>query len=324
MLSAIHETFGDPSKVLKMEERPLPEPGPGEIRIRTGLAAIHNHDLLTVAGTYGYKPPLPAIGGSEAMGVVDALGEGVSEFQVGQRVAASGRGTWAQFYIAKAAGAVPLPNAIADETAAQLIAMPMSAMFLLDFVNAHPGSWLVQNAATGAVAKVLAKVAQKRGVNVVNLVRRDEAVAELEALGIKNAVSTAGENWKAQVADITGGAPIHAAIDGVGGPGAADLCAICGPGATIVSFGLMSGKPMEIPPAQLIFRDITVKGFWLAKLLPEAPKEKVAALMGELIGLIASGDVTLQVDGIYDLADIAKAAEAAGKGKREGKVLVRG
>ncbi|MEI2386352.1 zinc-binding dehydrogenase [Breoghania sp. JC706] len=324
MLSAIHETFGEPSKVLKVEERPLPEPGAGEIRVKTGLAAIHNHDLLTVAGTYGYKPPLPALAGSEAMGTVDAVGEGVTGFKIGQRVAASGRGTWAQFYIARAAGAVPLPDTIPDETAAQLIAMPMSAMFLLDFVHARPGDWIVQNAATGAVAKVLAKVAAKRGVNVVNLVRRDEAVAELAALGIGNAVSTASEDWKRQVADIAGGAPIHAAIDGVAGPDAADLCAICAPGATVVSFGLMSGKPMEIPPAQLIFRDITVRGFWLAKLLPEAPKEKVAGLIGELMGLIASGDVTLQVDGIYDLADIAKAAEAAGKGKRGGKVLVRG
>ncbi len=324
MRSAIHETFGNPAEVLTVEDRPLPEPGPGEVRVKMRLASIHNHDLLTISGDYGYKPPLPAVAGSEATGVIDALGEGVEGLKIGQRVAATGRGTWADYFIAKAPGVVLLPDAVDDETAAQLVAMPMSAMFLLDFVHAHPGDWIVQNAATGAVAKVLATVAQTRGVNVINLVRRDEAVAELAALGIRNAVSTSAANWKEQVEAITEGAPIKAAIDGVGGPQAADLCAICGNGATVVSFGLMSGEPMEIPSGQLIFRGIEVKGFWLAKLLPEAPKPKVAALMGELVGLIASGKLTLQVDAIYDLADVARAAEAAMQGQRIGKVLIRG
>eukprot|EP01035_Chromulina_nebulosa_P016348 gene16348-21670_t len=96
MQSAIHSQFGTPSEVLTLADSPTPEPAAGEIRIRMRLAAIHNHDLLTVAGTYGYKPPLPAIGGSEATGTVDALGPGVDGFQIGQRVAVSGvHGTWA-------------------------------------------------------------------------------------------------------------------------------------------------------------------------------------------------------------------------------------
>ncbi|MDJ0930139.1 alcohol dehydrogenase catalytic domain-containing protein [Breoghania sp.] len=279
MLCAIHGTFGTPSEVLTVAERPLPEPGPGEIRVKTGLAAIHNHDQLTVASTYGYKPALPEIGGSEAMGTIDALGEGVNGLEIGQWVAATRRGTWAQYYIAggrRRAASQRDSRRDGGPTHRHADERAVPAQFRA----CASRRLIVQNTATGAVAKVLAKVAQKRGVNVVNLVRRGEA-----------------------------------------GAAAANLCAICALGATVVSFGLMSGKRMEVPPAQLIFRDITIKGFWLAKLLPEAPKEKVAGLIGELMGLIASGDVTLQVDGIFDLADIA---EAAGKGKREDKVLVRG
>ena len=77
MRAAQYSSFGDPSDVLAVAEAALPEPGPGEVRIRTVLASIHNHDLLTVRGLYGYKPTLPAIGGSEALGVVDAVGDGV-------------------------------------------------------------------------------------------------------------------------------------------------------------------------------------------------------------------------------------------------------
>ena len=92
MRSAIHERFGDPAEVLAPGESPLPEPGKGEVRVRMRLAPIHNHDLFTIRGQYGWKPTLPAIGGSEGCGVVDAVGEGVEGFAKGQRVnAASGR-----------------------------------------------------------------------------------------------------------------------------------------------------------------------------------------------------------------------------------------
>jgi NADPH:quinone reductase-like Zn-dependent oxidoreductase len=97
MRSAIHTTFGEPADVLELGDRPAPQPGAGEVRIKTSLAPIHNHDLWTIRGRYGYKPELPAIGGSEAVGIVDALGEGVEGVTVGQRVAvASVHGTWAE------------------------------------------------------------------------------------------------------------------------------------------------------------------------------------------------------------------------------------
>src|SRR5690606_9115999 len=113
---------------------PVPEPAAGEVRVRMRLAPIHNHDLWTIRGQYGYKPRLPAIGGSEGHGVVDAIGEGVEGLHVGQRVtAASGRGTWAEYFVASAKMVIPMPDAIADELAAQLVAMPLSALMLLEF-----------------------------------------------------------------------------------------------------------------------------------------------------------------------------------------------
>jgi NADPH:quinone reductase-like Zn-dependent oxidoreductase len=77
MRAIVHHRFGEPSDVLGVEDVPLPEPGPGEVRIRVTASPIHNHDLWTIRGTYGFKPKLPARAGTEAVGVVDALGEGV-------------------------------------------------------------------------------------------------------------------------------------------------------------------------------------------------------------------------------------------------------
>src|SRR3978361_2400525 len=98
MRSVIFEQFGEPAKVLTLTERPMPEPGPGQVRVRMVLSPIHNHDLMIIAGKYGYKPPLPAVPGTEAVGVVEALGEGVTNLKVGQRVCGGGSQMWAEYF----------------------------------------------------------------------------------------------------------------------------------------------------------------------------------------------------------------------------------
>ncbi|MBB3950176.1 alcohol dehydrogenase catalytic domain-containing protein [Aureimonas jatrophae] len=190
MRSLVFDRFGDPAEVLSLSEREPPAPGPGEARLRMVLSPIHNHDLMTIAGTYGHKPPLPAVGGTEALGIVEALGDGVDHLRVGQRVTGGARQTWADRYLVDARQARPVPDAIADETACQLIAMPLSARMLLATLGLGRGDWLVQNSANGAVGRLVSRFAAEQGINVLGLVRRDAAVDELAAVGITRVVST--------------------------------------------------------------------------------------------------------------------------------------
>lgn len=324
MLSALHRTFGDPAEVLTPADSPRPEPGEGEVRIRTILSPIHNHDLWTVRGQYGYKPELPAIGGSEAVGIVDALGPGVTGIAPGARVAAAGvHETWAEYFLAPAKSLVPLPDAIPDEAAAQLIAMPFSAIALLDFLGVDTGDWVIQNTANGAVGKTLAMLAAARGIHVVNLVRRDEGVDELASLGIANAVSTASAGWKERVQEITGGAPIRAAVDSIGGDASGDLMHLLGDNGLLVSFGSMAGEPMRIPSGATIFKQAVVKGFWGAKVSADMAPEKRAALIGELMRLVASGELKLPVEAVFGLDRIKDAVAASLTPGKIGKVLLR-
>ena len=134
MRSLIHRSFGEFAEVLEQAEMPQPEPKAGQVRLKVILSPIHNHDIWTVRGSYGYKPELPAIGGSEAVGIIDALGEGVTGFELGQRVSAAGiHGSWAEYCLAPAGALIPLPEAIPDELAAQLIAMPLSSFNVAGF-----------------------------------------------------------------------------------------------------------------------------------------------------------------------------------------------
>ena len=324
MRAALHARFGDPASVLSEGQADLPEPGPGEVRIRTVLAPIHNHDLWTVRGQYGYKPTLPAVGGSEALGSIDALGEGVEGLTLGQRVAAASvHGTWAEAFIAPARMVIPMPDTIADETAAQLIAMPLSALMLLEFLQVERGKWIVQNTANGAVGKTLAMLASARGVNVANLVRRDDGVAELEALGIANVFSTASEGWQGAVRARLGDALATAAVDSIGGTASGELMGLLGEGGTLVSFGSMTGEPMQIPSGDVIFKQATVKGFWGSKVSQAMAVDDKRRLVGELLQRASAGELRLPVQAVYPLGQIADAAAASLAGGRTGKVLLR-
>src|SRR5690349_19278198 len=116
MRAVTHPVFGEPADVLETTETPDPTPGAGEVRVRLLASPIHNHDLWTIRGTYGFKPELPARAGTEAVGVIEELGEGVENLQVGQRVATGGTfGVWAEQFVARAAGLIPVPEGLPDE-----------------------------------------------------------------------------------------------------------------------------------------------------------------------------------------------------------------
>ncbi len=320
-----YKAFGDPAEVLVSGERPMPEPGPGEIRVRMTLSPIHNHDLWTIRGSYGVKPPLPAIGGTEAAGVVDALGAGVTNVNVGQRIMAAGlTDSWAEYFLMKAQRAIPLPDSVPDELGCQLIAMPISALMALDDLGVKPGEWLIQNAATGAVGKTIAMICQARGINVINVVRRDAGVGELEALGISNNVSTQDPGWMDKVKMFPGSDPILYAIDSVGAKESGQLMSLLGEGATLMSFGTMSGGNMEISSGDLIFKQAKVVGFWGAKRSGKTAPADFVRMIGELITLASNGQLNLPVEDIFGLEEGAKAAAASMEPGRKGKVLIRG
>lgn len=324
MKSAIHATFGEPADVLVFGQSAMPQPGSDQVRIKTILSPIHNHDLWTVRGSYGYKPELPAIGGTEAVGTIDALGEGVTGLTIGKRVAvASVHGTWAEYFLAPAASLVPVPDAISDEAAAQLIAMPFSAIALLEYLEVKSGDWVIQNTANGAVGKTLAMLATTRGINVVNLVRRDAGINELAALGISNAVSTASEGWQNRVREITKGAALRAAVDSIGGKASGELLALLGENGLLVSFGTMAGEPMTLSSGDLIFKQAVVKGFWGSKISAAMPGATKARLIGELLRLVAGGELKLPVEAVFSLDHISDAVRASLGAGKAGKVLLK-
>jgi len=315
MKAATYTNFGEPADVLEIKDVARPDPKAGEVLVRTILSPIHNHDLWTIRGTYGYKPELPALGGSEAVGVIEAVGDGVDAAMIGKRIVNAGKiGTWADYFTAPAAGVA---------AGAQLLAMPFSALALLEFLNVKAGDWVVQTAANGAVGKIFADLARARGIRTVNLVRRAEAVAELEALGMENVLSTGQAGWQKRAREIVGKDGAQAAIDSVGGSIAADLADLLGVNGLLVVFGTATGVPLEPRAGSMITNHLTVKGFWGSRVISEMPAEEKTRLITELVTLAARGKLHLPSGGEFSLDNVVDAVKASLTPGRSGKILIR-
>ena len=213
--------------------------------------------------------------------------------------------------------------AISDETAAQLVSMPFSALALLDSLDLEPGDWMVQNTANGAVGKLVAQFAPARGIHVLGLVRRDAGIDELSALGIHHIVSTESADWRARAAEVLDGAEPRAAVDSIGGKAAGELLSLLGEGGTLVSFGAMGSGLLQISSGDLIFKQATVKGFWASTVSRTMDAATRGALFGELLQRVGSGDVPLPVEAVYPFEQARDAAAASAVPGRAGKILLR-
>lgn len=312
-----------PQDVIGVVERDTPAPAPGEALVDVLAAPINPSDVLTLTGDYGQLPPLPAVGGNEGVGRVAALGEGVDGLRVGQVVLLPiGCGTWATHVLAKAAALMPLPAGVDPVQLAMITVNPPTARLLLsEFGDLAEGDWVLQNAANSAVGGYLVQLAHRRGLKTVNVVRREGARASVEAVG-GDVVLVDGDDLADRVREATGGADIRLAIDAVGGMATERLAQSLAAGGTVVNYGMMGGEACAMSPASLIFRGITLRGFWLAWWFRKADPATRAALFTELAGLIADGTLSARVQATYGIDDIRAAVAAAAAGERDGKIVV--
>lgn len=324
MKRAQYTTRGpNPQASIEAVEFSLPELVSGQTLVQVLAAPINPSDVLTLTGVYGMLPPLPAVGGNEGVGKVVALGPDTKGPAIGQTVLLPvGCGTWSSHIVADAKTLMPLPN---DADPLQLAMMtvnpPTASLMLSEFVHLQPGEWVIQNAANSAVGTYLMQIAKARGLKTVNIVRRESAVAGvLEAGG--DVVLVDGEQLAKRVAEATGGAKIRLGIDAVGGQSTDHLATSLAEGGVLVNYGAMSGEPCQISPASFVFRDVTLRGFWLSKWFIKSSPESRMVVFGEIAQLIASGKLKTRIQATYSIEQIKEAVAAAAAGEREGKILL--
>jgi len=316
--------FGPPEEVAEIIEVDEPgAPGPGRVNVRVLASPINPADLLNMEGRYGAElPPLPQTQGAEGVGRVAAIGEGVTNVAVGDLVTPPARGMWREMVQGPAAGLTALPAEADLLQLSMLRANPATAWLMLkDYVDLQPGDWVIQNAANSAVGRHVIRLAKSQGWKTVNVVRRAELVDELMEIGA-DSVLVDGDDLADRVSEVTGGTLPRLGIDAIGGAAIQRLARSTGDGGTVVNYGLLSGEPLMIDARETVFRDITVRGFWLAPWFGKTDPKEIGATYAFLGRLVADGTLHIPVEATYPLSQVKDAVAHAAREGRSGKIII--
>lgn len=324
MLAAELTAIGPAHDVVRTIEIDEPAaPAADEIVVRISACSINPADLLLIEGKYAALPEVPSRLGIEGVGTVEAVGSAVSHLAPGDVVMSLGRTNWAHKVVLKGTQAVKLPDDTDVEQAAMLKVNGATAFRMLrDYVDLRPGKWVIQDAANSGVGINLIRLAAAEGIRTVNVVRRAELIEPLMDLGA-DVVVVDGDELVAHVRDATGGAEIKLAIDAVAGSLITRLADCLASGGVIVNYGLLSGRPCEISADHLVFKGVTLTGFWLAKIMSGMTYDEISAMYAGLAERVRDGTLNVPVEARYPLERIEEAMRHAGTYGRGGKVLLR-
>lgn len=314
--------FGKAAEVIEIIdiEEPTP-PAAGSVTVELEYAAINPATLLMMSGLYGIRPTLPAPMGGEGVGRVIAVGPDVDNVKVGDLVTyPEGQPTWREQLNLSAQGLNPLPKSADLQQLSMLRINPSTAAFLLtEYVSLKAGDWVVQDGGNSGVGRSVIAMAKDMGLRTVSLVRRPELVEELKAVG-GDVVLVDGPGIGKAVAEATGKAKIMLGLDGVGGDTAHSVASCLAWGASLIVYGGTSGKPLVASPLNVIFKNISIRGFWLGYPHFQNNHARQAEHLKTSIRLIEDGKLSVPIAGVYTLS---QAKEAIAHAQRGGKVLLK-
>jgi NADPH:quinone reductase len=302
----VMERPGGP-EVLKLVEREVPGPGPGEIRIRQRAVGVNFVDVYHRSGLYKV-PSLPFTPGVEGAGVVDAVAPDVTDIQPGDRVAyAMEPGGYADVRLLRAARAVKLPDAIADDEAAAVMLKGLTVQYLLrQTLPLERGDRVLFHAAAGGVGIIACAWARHLGIELIATAGGPEKCARALAAGAAHAIDYRAEDFVARVLALTGGTGVRAVFDGVGKDTFTRSLDCLAPFGMLVSFGQSSGA---VPPFDPIL--LSTKGsLYLTRptlATYTADRRRLLAMAEDLFAVVAAGVVKGDVRQRHPLADAARA-----------------
>lgn len=306
-------------EVLELTDVDQPSAGPGQLLIRVAAVGVNFIDTYERQGVYNV--PFPYTPGSEASGTIEQVGEGVEDYQVGQRVAtAEGRGTYAEYTVVDADKALPVPDGVSDEAAAALPLQGMTAHYLINSTyKVEPGQTVLTHAGAGGVGLLLTQLLKARGARVITTVSSEEKEQLARAAGADEVLRY--EGFADRVRELTDGRGVDVVFDGVGKETFEGSLSTLRKRGMMVLFGGASG---QVPPFDLQRLNA------LGSLFVTRPKLKDHLLnpqerrwrSDEIFNAAAGGKLDVRIGERYPLAEAAQAHRDLQGRKTTGKVLL--
>ena len=316
----IHEA--GPANVMKLETVDLAAPKAGEILLRQTALGFNYLDIYQRSGVY--KLPLPTGLGHEAAGIVEAVGEGVEDFRLGDRVTYmnAGLGAYADFRVVRAEKLTRIPDGVSDEAAAALIFKGVTAQYLLR--KTHPvqaGEMIIVHAAAGGVGQILASWGKALGAFVVGTAGSPAKCDVALKAGCDIAIDYSKPGWVEALLAATGGRKARVVYDSVGKDTLLQSLDLTEPFGLIVSYGLASGSPPDIPVSLL--RDKGSLYLTCPSVFPRnATAEQFRANAADLFEAVASGAVKADIGARFKLDEIVQAHQTAEARATTGAILI--
>ncbi len=307
-----------------LKEIETPKPGPGEVRIKVKAAAVNFPDLLQTKGEYQHKPALPFIPGMEIAGEVEALGEGVTQFQIGDAVVGGARiGGFSEYAVTPAAALRPKPANLSFSQAAGYATAYLTAyVSLVRRAQVEPGEWVLVHGAAGGVGLAAVDMAKHLGCKVIAASASDEKLAIIEKEYAPDAVVNVTGGFRERVKEITGGRGADVIYDPVGGDVFDESVRCIAFNGRILSIGFTSGRLPVLPVNMALIKGFSVMGVRAGEYgrqFPEKGRENTAAIWA----LANEGKMHPRVDHEYPLSEWRAAFESLANRKVVGKTIVR-
>lgn len=321
MKAAVCASYGGP-EVVSVDDVPVPEPGPGEVRVAVGFASVNFPDILMTSGSYQIKVPPPFVLGSEFAGVVSAVGVDVSAVVVGDAVFGTGLvGAFAEQVVAPEAALTKLPDGVGTDVAAGFGVCHRTAYHSLRSVaKVRDGEELIVLGAGGGVGLATVQLGAVMGATVTAVASSDEKLDAAKSCGASRLINYRGADLRAVLKDqIPGG--VDVVIDPVGGDLSEPSLRALHRGGRFVTVGYASGVIPKIPLNLVLLKDIAIVGFefrgWAV-----ANAEELARNDAELMALLAEGRVAPHIGARFSFDDVRAAIRHVADGKAIGKVLL--
>lgn len=304
----------------------VPQPGPSQVLVKVALASINPSDVMFLKGLYGQPRKKGQPAGFEGVGEVVAAGA-EAQGLVGNRVAfatgLSNWGSWADYAVAEAGACIPIMDGVRDEDAAAMIVNPLTALAMFGIVRDEGEKAFVVTAGASQLCKLMIAVARDEGYRPIAIVRRDDQIESLKAIGAAHALNAESADFDRQLAEVLGQEKPRIFLDAVTGPLAARIFHMMGKRARWIVYGRLDPETTPIvEPGQMIFMHKRIEGFWLTEWMRSAGSDKRMAAVIEAQKRFADGRWKTDVTAIVPLAEAVD--RVAGELSRpNGKVFIR-
>ncbi|KOC61095.1 putative trans-2-enoyl-CoA reductase, mitochondrial [Habropoda laboriosa] len=267
--SLLYKEYGEPVDVLHVTTQAINQPENNQVSVKWLLAPVNPADINTIQGKYPSKPPLPAIPGNEGVGEIIAVGSNVKDLNIGDRVVPNGAnlGTWRTHATYNSEELMKIPKDVGTIEASMLNVNPCTAYRMLkDFVALKPGDTVIQNGGNSAVGQIVIQLCKIWNYKSVSVVRERPNIQKLKDhltnLGADE-ILTENEIRKTQIFKSKKLPSPKLALNCICGQNALEVLRHLAHGGIMVTYGGMSREPLTVPTSALIFKDITLKGFWM-------------------------------------------------------------